>query len=620
MNRILDVGYCLSVPEKNDRCFIIKKVLGKGASSVTYFAECNQTEHVLKECNPLGLHMHRENDGTLVPDTELNKVKFEEYLHRFVDGASKQLAFRLTDDLKNTTSNIQAINTNGAKNLLPISLSELKSTNVLGTWNNNVYTYVGMTYTANLDAKGNVISVTVNGTVLSGNVSMFVLGGKFSTYLTVDTQYTINGMPSNATGQSVPFMQIMNLDTYSGVANVYYNASGVAYTHTSNYANNGLVIRCNQSVSASNVTFYPMIRLASDTDSTFQPYAKTNLELTNEQSNYLPLTGGNITGDLNVSHYMYATFYNGNASVQDGLIGLSSYAMYCNEDGWFRKATLDKMKYVLSQSMRVVIPQQSNVTAGWRRLCKIVRPNVGYSQGFIYVGGNWSNTLPTQAIVEVATRHQSARMTLINNFYTDGIVRQIRLVMITGGQFWVDAYLKASSGTEGYQCFIFDGDFQITDIQNSAEIITDTVTAAATIDFTQKVIDGLMVTSNTFDSYITGSITSGNTQAVTGGAVYNALAVSKQTIATNFIVRKQLNTVSINCNAWIDVSNYTIPSGYRPTELTRINATIEDSDGKMYAGYVQIATSGAMNIYYVNGTTSIYGGSKASFSGSYIID
>ena len=109
MNRILDVGYCLSVPEKNDGCFIIKKVLGKGASSVTYLAECNQTEHVLKECNPLGLHMHRENDGTLVPDTELNKVKFEEYLSRFVDGASKQLAFRLTDDLKNTTSNIQAI-------------------------------------------------------------------------------------------------------------------------------------------------------------------------------------------------------------------------------------------------------------------------------------------------------------------------------------------------------------------------------------------------------------------------------------------------------------------------------------------------------------------------------
>ena len=109
MNRILEIGYCLSVPEKGDGCFIIKRILGKGASSVTYLAECNQTEHVLKECNPLGLHMHRDDKGGLVPDTELNKSKFEEYLSRFVEGANKQLAVRLTDDLKNTTSNVQAI-------------------------------------------------------------------------------------------------------------------------------------------------------------------------------------------------------------------------------------------------------------------------------------------------------------------------------------------------------------------------------------------------------------------------------------------------------------------------------------------------------------------------------
>lgn len=109
MNRILDIGYSFFVPEKNDGCFVIKKILGTGASSVTYLAESNQTEHILKECNPLGLHMHRDDNGVLVPDTELNKTKFEEYLARFIDGVNNQLAFRLTDDLKNTTSNVQAI-------------------------------------------------------------------------------------------------------------------------------------------------------------------------------------------------------------------------------------------------------------------------------------------------------------------------------------------------------------------------------------------------------------------------------------------------------------------------------------------------------------------------------
>lgn len=108
MNRILDIGYPLLL-ENNGEAFIIKDILGRGASSVTYLAECNQTEHVLKECNPLGLHMHRDDNGILIPDTKLNEDKFKEYLERFESGVKKQLAFRLTDDLKNTTSNVQAI-------------------------------------------------------------------------------------------------------------------------------------------------------------------------------------------------------------------------------------------------------------------------------------------------------------------------------------------------------------------------------------------------------------------------------------------------------------------------------------------------------------------------------
>lgn len=108
MNRILDIDYPL-VLGNNDEPFIIKAILGKGASSVTYLAVCNQTEHVLKECNPLGLHMHRDDNGVLIPDTKLNEEKFKECLERFENGVNKQLAFRLTDDLKNTTSNVQAI-------------------------------------------------------------------------------------------------------------------------------------------------------------------------------------------------------------------------------------------------------------------------------------------------------------------------------------------------------------------------------------------------------------------------------------------------------------------------------------------------------------------------------
>lgn len=106
MNRVLEIGYALNLSGKE---FIIKDIVGKGASSVTYLAGQGKTEHILKECNPLGIDMHRTESGELVADTDLSWQKFEDCLERFKAGADKQLSFRLTEDLKNPTSNIQDI-------------------------------------------------------------------------------------------------------------------------------------------------------------------------------------------------------------------------------------------------------------------------------------------------------------------------------------------------------------------------------------------------------------------------------------------------------------------------------------------------------------------------------
>ncbi len=107
MNRILNEGDSIFVPGKANGCFVIKKILGVGASSVTYLAECNKTEHVLKECNPLSVNMYRDDNGKLIPDTDYDRSVFEEYLLRFEDGASKQVTFRSSENLKNPTSNVQ---------------------------------------------------------------------------------------------------------------------------------------------------------------------------------------------------------------------------------------------------------------------------------------------------------------------------------------------------------------------------------------------------------------------------------------------------------------------------------------------------------------------------------
>ena len=111
MTRVLPIGHPLRL---SGREFFIKKVIGKGASSITYLAECDHTEHILKECNPLGIPMHRNQNGTLIPDTKLAGEKFLACLSRFKSGVENQLLFRLTDDLKNTTSNIHdKYNANG---------------------------------------------------------------------------------------------------------------------------------------------------------------------------------------------------------------------------------------------------------------------------------------------------------------------------------------------------------------------------------------------------------------------------------------------------------------------------------------------------------------------------
>ena len=75
-------------------------------------------------------------------------------------------------------------------------------------------------------------------------------------------------------------------------------------------------------VIADNVTVYPMIRLASDTDSTWQPYAKTNYELTQDVNN-LPIRSGTgnksaIIGDSNNTVTSAYGFAGGSGSTSTG--------------------------------------------------------------------------------------------------------------------------------------------------------------------------------------------------------------------------------------------------------------------------------------------------------------
>lgn len=151
-------------------------------------------------------------------------------------------------------------------------------------------TLYGITFTVNSDG-----SVTANGTGTASPVGFTICedADKISQIFKVGQKYILSGLPSNgncfikiATTGGVSLWEIGSSEPEK---EFIYNGENVVSID--------LVVR--NRATLSNVTFYPMIRLASDTDSTYQPYAKTNRELTEE------LQIQDLFNDAKVSGFSY---------------------------------------------------------------------------------------------------------------------------------------------------------------------------------------------------------------------------------------------------------------------------------------------------------------------------
>lgn len=160
------------------------------------------------------------------------------------------------------------INKNGTKNLLPNR----------GT----SYTAGNLTITKNTDG-----SVTLNGTNNTGSTVWW----KFAEDIVwgnEDESWEINGFPNEHTYNGY----IFSLDGDSSVT----IGTGLFYFGFT-VANSTTWIGINPGASFSNLTIYPMVRLASDTDSTYQPYAMTNQMvtslLTTNEAFIVPVVLGN---------------------------------------------------------------------------------------------------------------------------------------------------------------------------------------------------------------------------------------------------------------------------------------------------------------------------------------
>lgn len=113
--------------------------------------------------------------------------------------------------------------------------------------------------------------VNVNGTNTSSNVSQYFLNQALS--FNDNEKYTLNGCPSGGSGTT------FKLDCfYSGSSAFNDTGNGVTFT-----ARKGEILKFRIVVfggaTLNNVKFYPMLRLASITDDTYEPYTANTAEL-----------------------------------------------------------------------------------------------------------------------------------------------------------------------------------------------------------------------------------------------------------------------------------------------------------------------------------------------------
>lgn len=161
-------------------------------------------------------------------------------------------------NIRPISGHTSAVVTRTGKNLLPMTIERLKALNNSGTWTGNTYVLYDVVHEVLTDDYGNVTGINVSGSPSNNYRTLF--------YIILNTAVPIgvmNGCPSG--GSSSTYELLCNSST---AAHDYGNGVNIVGTSPSSYV--GIIVR--PGYSGEKVLFKPMIRLASDTDPTFEPY------------------------------------------------------------------------------------------------------------------------------------------------------------------------------------------------------------------------------------------------------------------------------------------------------------------------------------------------------------
>jgi len=144
----------------------------------------------------------------------------------------------------------------GGKNKLPMTVQSIKDANTSGTWSGNAYTQNNITFTILTDSANNVVGINVTANNSSDVTNLYIAKN-----ISISSgSYILNGCPSGGSSSNYEIdADGVGTDTGSG--------KDITISSTFN-----LRIRIASGVTMSNKAFYPMIRLATESDSSFAPY------------------------------------------------------------------------------------------------------------------------------------------------------------------------------------------------------------------------------------------------------------------------------------------------------------------------------------------------------------
>ena len=211
------------------------------------------------------------------------------------------------------------------KNKLPLNLAWIKSNNTQGTWNGNSYTYNGVTFTVNTDINEYVTKIETSGTA-SNNGSFYLYNG-----LTLDSGYILNGCPS--TGGSSTYRIRLRYGSSD-----YFVDTGSGSEITSPVTSYGSIdIRFNSGANMNGLKFYPMIRLATETDPTFEPYENI-CPISGHTQVDVDVSDGQATQEQIVVN-LGGTYYSGTLDVVSGVMTVTKKGFDMGDVEWFTDTT-----------------------------------------------------------------------------------------------------------------------------------------------------------------------------------------------------------------------------------------------------------------------------------------